>query len=103
MVSHIHLGPSVDEVLYRLSLGDLSGAALANEELEAYLPARNTAPIVIQSMDLSYLEEYMLATVDGETTWGDILDSSPFPPKDTLQAMCDLVDKGALALTRLTP
>ncbi len=103
MVSHIHLGPSVDEVLYRLSLGDLSGAALANEELEAYIPTRNTAPIVIQSMGLSYLEEYMLATVDGATTWGDILDASPFPPKETLQALCDLVDKGALALTRLSP
>ena len=100
MVSHIHLGPSVHEVLYRLSLGDLSGAALANEELEGCVPTRTAAAIVIRAMSLSYLEEFMLAAVDGETPWGEILDSSPFNPKDTLQSLCELVDKGALSLTR---
>jgi len=100
MVSHIHLGPSVHEVLYRLSLGDLSGAALANEELEGCIPTRTAAAIVIKAMRLSYLEEFMLAAVDGETPWGEILDSSPFNPKDTLQSLCELVDKGALSLTR---
>jgi len=100
MVSRIHLGPSVDEVLYRLSLGDLSGAALANEELEPCVPRRNTPPIIIAAMQLDYLEEYVLACIDGQTTWAEILDSSPFSPRDTLKALCELVDKGALALTR---
>jgi hypothetical protein len=98
MVSRIHLGPSVDEVLYRLSLGDLSGAALANEELERCVPERTAAAIVVHAMQLTYLEEYMLTLVDGHTLWGDVLDSSPFAPKDTLQALCDLVDKGAVTL-----
>jgi hypothetical protein len=100
MVSHIHLGPSVDEVLYRLSLGDLSGASLANEELESYVPQRATPIVVIEAMDLSYIEQYMLAAVDGLATWSELLDASPFKPRDSLQALCDLVDKGVLALTR---
>lgn len=100
MVSHIHLGPSVDEVLYRLALGDLSGASLANEELEDYIPQRNSPLVVVEALELSYLEQYMLASVDGEATWGDLLDSSPFPPKDTLLALCELVDKGVVTLNR---
>jgi hypothetical protein len=100
MVSHIHLGPSVDEVLYRLSLGDLSGAALANEELEPYVPSRCMAAVVIAAMELTYLEEFVLASIDGQSTWGEILDGSPFNPRDTLKALCELVDKGALALGR---
>jgi hypothetical protein len=100
MVSHIHLGPSVDEVLYRLSLGDLTGAALANAELESCIPMSAAGTLVIKAMELSYLEEFMLASVDGHTTWGEVLDGSPFSPKDSLQALCQLVDKGALSLTR---
>ncbi len=98
MVSHIHLGPSVDEVLYRLSLGDLSGASLANEELEPCTPLRVAPLVVVDVMGLSYLEQYLLAMVDGHASWGDILDASPFAPRDTLQALCELVDKGVVAL-----
>jgi hypothetical protein len=98
MVSRIHLGPSVDEVLYRLSLGDLSGAALANEDLEQCIPARSSTALIVASMDLTCLEEFILATIDGQSTWGEILDSSPFSPRDTLEALCELVDKGALSL-----
>jgi hypothetical protein len=98
MVSRIHLGPTVDEVLYRLSLGDLAGAALANEELENCIPSLGSAPVVIAAMQLTYLEEFMVASIDGESTWGEILDSSPFSPKETLEALCQLVDKGALSL-----
>jgi len=100
MVSRIHLGPSVDEVLYRLSLGDLSGAALANQELEDCIPVCIAAPVVMRALGLDYLEEYVLATVDGVSSWGDILDDSAFSPRDTLKALCELVDKGALTLTR---
>ena len=100
VLSHFHLGPSVDEVLYRLSLGDYVGAALANADLEGCVPARCLVPAVIGAMQLAYLEEYMLSAVDGRLTWGDILDASPFSPKDSLKALCDLVDKGAVTLGR---
>jgi len=99
MVSHIHLGPSIDEVLYRLSLGDLTGAALANEELELCVPTRVAPRIVIAALELTYLEEFILASIDGKATWGELLDSSTFSPKDTLRALCELVDKGAVALS----
>ncbi len=103
MVSRIHLGPSVDEVLYRLSLGDLSGAALANEDLEECIPARSSTALIVASMDLTCLEELILATIDGQSTWGEILDGSPFSPRDTLEALCELVDKGALSLRPPSP
>jgi len=100
VVAHIHLGPSVDEILYRLSLGDLAGAELASEELAPCVPVRRAAPVVIASMDLGYVDEFMLASIDGEVTWGDLLDGSPFGRRETLRAMCDLVDKRAVGLTR---
>ncbi len=100
MVSRIHLGPSIDEVLYRLSLGDLTGAALANEELEPCVPVRVAAAVVVKALQLSYLEEYVLAFVDGASTWEEILDGSPFSVRETLQALCELVDKGAITLNR---
>jgi hypothetical protein len=100
MVSHIHLGPGVDEILYRLTLGDLAGAELASAELDPYIPVLRAAPIVVEAMELGYLDEYMLASVDGASTWGELLDSSPFARRETLKALCDLVDKGAVALTR---
>jgi hypothetical protein len=99
MVSHIHLGPSVDEVLYRLSMGDFQGAALANAELEGCVPTLAAPPVIIESMRLPYLEEFVLALVDGTATWGLILDTSPFAPRDTLRALCELVDKGAITLS----
>jgi hypothetical protein len=100
MVSRIHLGPSIDEVLYRLSLGDLTGAALANEELEPCVPVRAVAAVIVAAMQLTYLEEYVLAFVDGTSAWGEILDGSPFSPRETLHALCELVDKGAITLNR---
>ena len=98
VVLRFHLGPSVDEILYRLSVGDLTGAALANEELEAYVPVRRARAFVVSAPQLTHLEEFMLASVDGESTWGDILDGAPFAPDETLRALCLLVDKGAIEL-----
>jgi hypothetical protein len=98
VVSRFHLGPSVDEVLYRLSVGDLTGAALANEELEGCVPTRRASDFVVAALQLSHLEEYMLASVDGASTWGDILDSAPFAPHETLRALCRLVDEDVIVL-----
>jgi hypothetical protein len=98
VVAHIRLHPSVDEVLYRLSLGDERGAFLAAADLEALVPRVIAGHVILVAMRLTYLEEYILSYVDACSTWAEILDSSPFAPSETLAALCELVDKGAITL-----
>lgn len=98
VVARITLRPSVDEVLYRLSVGDDRGAFLASTDLERTVPWVVAPRVVLTAMRLSYLEEYILSFVDGASTWADILDCSPFSSAETLGALAALVDKGAVTL-----
>jgi hypothetical protein len=98
VVSHIHLRPSIDEILYRLSLGDEKGAFLAGLDLEPLVPRVMAPRAIVRAMHLSYLEEYVLSFVDAVSTWGEILDGSPFAAHDTLGALCELVDKGIVTV-----
>jgi hypothetical protein len=98
-VERIRLQPSVDEVLYRLSVGDERGAFLADADLEPLVPHVIAPHVVLVALRLSYLEEYVLSFVDGASTWAEILEGSPFAPSETLSALCELVDKGAITLS----
>jgi hypothetical protein len=40
------------------------------------------------------MQEYVLACVDGHSTWGQIVSDAPFEPADTLRALSALVDLG---------
>jgi hypothetical protein len=96
VVLRIRLVPSIDEILYRLSLGDQRGAFEVAADLGPLVP-RVTAPrVVLAAAQLRHVEEHVLSFVDGASTWDEIMSSSPFAPADTLEALCELVDKGII-------
>jgi len=98
VVHRVRLGPSIDEILYRLSLGDEKGAFLAARDLDPLVPRVVAPRVVLVATELPHLEEYVLALVDDAAAWGEILESSPFAPEETLGALCELVDKGIVAV-----
>lgn len=80
VVLRIRLVPSVDEILYRLSLGDENGAFEVAAELGPMVP-RVTAPrVVLVAAQLPHLEQHVLSFIDGTSTCDDILCSSPSRP-----------------------
>jgi hypothetical protein len=97
VIQRIHLAPSVDEILYRLSVGDQRGAFEAADDLGPLVPRVTVPRVILQAMVLTHVEEHVLSFVDGESTWDDILDSSPFGAALTLESLCELVDKGAVS------
>jgi len=87
----------MDELLYRLAVGDWEGAYRANEELEPFVPHLVAGRLEVSTLDLDHLQEFVLACVDGRATWGEIVASAPFEPGETLRALCALVDQRVLS------
>jgi hypothetical protein len=93
-VARIRLHTSMDELLYRLAVGDWEGAYRANVELVHLVPHVVAPRSEIEATELDYLQEYVLACVDGQSTWGDLVSGAPFEPAETLRALSALVDLG---------
>jgi hypothetical protein len=93
-VARIHLHTSMDELLYRLAVGDWEGAYRANAELVHFVPHVVVPRVEIAATSLDYLQEFVLAYVDGRATWGQIVSDAPFEPAETLRALSALVDLG---------
>jgi len=94
VVARIRLHTSMDELLYRLAVGDWEGAHRANAELVHFVPRIIVGRAVLAATDLDYMQEFVVACVDGQSTWGEIVDSAPFEPAETLRALSALVDLG---------
>jgi hypothetical protein len=93
-VARIHLHTSMDELLYRLAVGDWEGAYRANTELVHFIPRVVAPRAEVAANKLDYMQEFVLACVDGQSTWGQIVSDAPFEPGETLRALCALVDLG---------
>lgn len=91
-------GPFVDEVLYRLSVGDVTGAERASERLDELVPLVVAPHAVVGDPPLRLAEAWILALVDGKQTCADVLASSPFARDDSLASLCELVDRGLVVL-----
>ena len=98
MVQRIQLAPTVDEVLYRLSVGDDAGAREAAGELGGLIPSMRAGAVVLSVLALGPLEELMLACVDDTSSWGNIMLRAPMLEGDALRALCQIVEKGAVFL-----
>jgi hypothetical protein len=96
LITRVHLHTTMDEILYRLAVGDWDGAWRANEELESFVPHIIAARVVLAATPLDSLQEFILAYVDGLSTWGEIVEGAPFEATDTLKALCLLVDQGII-------
>jgi hypothetical protein len=99
-IEHIHLGVSVDELLYRYDMGDMDGALSAGRPLlEAdYIPAIITPQIVLSSIPMSSREAYVLSLVDGWSTLAELVEGSQMSPLETLHTFCELIEKRVIGL-----
>lgn len=97
VVARIHLHTSMDELLYRLAVGDWDGAYRANAELEHFVPRVVAGRIEIAVADLDHVHEFVLASIDGLATWGEIVEAAPFERGETLRVLCALVDQRLVA------
>jgi hypothetical protein len=99
-VEHIHLGVSVDELLYRYDMGDIAGALSVGLPLldHDYIPAVITPQVILSSIQLSGREEYVLSLVDGWSTLAELVELSNLSTLDTLRTFCELVEKRVIGL-----
>jgi hypothetical protein len=99
-VEHIHLGVSVDELLYRYDMGDIAGALSVGLPLldQDYIPAVITPQVILSSIQLSGCEEYVLSLVDGWSTLAELVELSNLSTLDTLRTFCELVEKRVIGL-----
>jgi hypothetical protein len=93
-------GLPVDELVYRLGVGDSSGALDAAEELfEDGAVARVVLPPeVIATMMLEYRESMLLAYVNGSSTLKQVINDTGLELIDALRALCELVDRRIVVL-----
>ena len=94
------VGVSIDELLYRFSVGDYIGALDAAQSLfdEEPVPIVVLAPHVAEVMPLTHREEYVLSFIDGRATLDDIVHQCGLPMLDAVGAVCGLLDKRVIAL-----
>jgi len=99
-IEHIHLGVSVDELLYRYDMGDIAGALSVGLPLleEDYIPAIIMPQVVLNAMPLSGTEEYVLSLVDGWSTLAELVEISGLSTLDTLRTFCELIEKRVVGL-----
>jgi hypothetical protein len=99
-VEHIQLGVSVDELLYRYDMGDIAGALSVGLPLldEDHVPAVIMPDVVLSAVTMSGMQEYILPFVDGWSTMTEIVEASHLSTLDTLRTLCELIEKGVIAL-----
>jgi hypothetical protein len=99
-VEHIRVGAPIDEVLYRMSVGDYDGALSVGESLmvEDPIPLVIVPKLLIAAMKLAHREEYVLSFVDGWSTMREVVEATRLPEVDALRSLCELLEKNILAL-----
>jgi hypothetical protein len=97
VATRVRLHTSMDEILYRLSVGDWDGALRAHEDLRDCVPRVTAGRLMLDTLGLDGTTEFVLTYVDGASSWGSIVDSAPFEPAETLRSLCALVDEGVVS------
>lgn len=99
-IERIQLGVSVDELLYRCSVGDISGAISVGMLLleEDHIPNLVMAGVVLSAVATTDREQYVLSLVDGWSTMSEIAEVSRLSTLETLHTFCELMEKGIIAL-----
>jgi hypothetical protein len=99
-VEHIQLGVSFDELLYRYDMGDIAGALSVGLPMldEDHIPAVIMPDVVLSTLTMSGREEYILPLVDGWSTMSEIVETSRLSTLDTLRTLCELIEKGVIAI-----
>jgi hypothetical protein len=100
-IEHIRLGAApIDEVLYRMSVGDYDGALTVGQSLmvDDPIPLVIIPKLLIEAMKLAHREEYVLSFVDGWSTMREVVTATRLPEVDALRTLCELLEKSVIAL-----
>jgi hypothetical protein len=100
-IEHFHTTPvDMDELLYRLSVGDHEGALGVAESLlrEDPIPLIIVAGVLLQAMNLSHRDEYVLSFVDGCSTLGEVVLATGLVKLEALRSVCELLERNVIAL-----
>jgi hypothetical protein len=94
------VGVSVDELLYRFSMGDMAGAVDSALELldEDPIPIVAVPTDVLSEMVLGHHASYVLSFIDCEATLDEVIKASGLPLVEALRALCELLDQSVIAL-----
>jgi hypothetical protein len=93
-------GAPVDELLYRMSMGDNGGALDAAQDLfdARYVPVVVLPPLGGTDMRLGYREQLLLTLIDGTAPLADVLEGSGLEMLDALRALCELLEKDVITV-----
>jgi hypothetical protein len=93
-------GAPVDELLYRMAMGDSAGALDAAQALfdARYVPVLILPPLGLGESTLGYREELLLSLVDGKASLPEVIDGSGLEMLDALRALCELIEKDVIAV-----
>ena len=71
--------------MYRAKLGDLHA-----------VPAVRVPPGEVIWLDLDHRSGFVLAQVDGASSYEEIVELAGMEPLETMRILCDLLEKGAI-------
>ena len=93
-------GAPVDELLYRMAMGDNGGALDAAQELfdARYVPVLVLPPLEPSDVTLGYREHLLLSFIDGGAPLGEVLEESGLEMLDGLRALCELLEKDIISV-----
>jgi hypothetical protein len=88
------------ELLYRFEVGDHKGALAAAESLldRSLVPIILIPTELLPAMVLDPRAALLVTCVDGRTSLEAVLEASTLPMLDGLRALCELLDRGVVAL-----
>ena len=93
-------GAPVDELLYRMAMGDSSGALDAAQDLfdARYVPVLVLPPLGSSDIRLGYREQLLLTLIDGNAPLSEVLEGSGLELLDALRALCELLEKDVVTV-----
>jgi hypothetical protein len=98
-VTRYKSGAPVDELLYRLSVGDNAGAL---DAAQALFDTRRIPVLVLPLQTMTalfgYRADLLLSCIDGATPLSDVIDASGMEMLDALRALGELLAENVIAL-----
>ena len=93
-------GAPVDELLYRIAMGDHGGALDAAQDLfdRRHIPVLVLPLSSLSDTMLGYSEELLLSFIDGNACLADVIEDSGLEMLDALRALCELLEKDIITL-----
>jgi len=99
-VTRFKCGAPVDELLYRLAVGDMEGVLDAAQVLfdAGSVPVLELPPHTLPGTHFGFDAEVLLSCVDGSLSLKEVIDESGLEMMDALRGLSELLSENVLAL-----